>query len=230
MKKTNAHRTVHLHIYMGKHGIKGIAKGENGKVVNDNHLVKLAYGSFSWDNYMKNLQASGIIKVDVVGFLKKDYKEGPFTYDEAKGVQAEVDTAMTVQAEVKLTPDQKRLAELEAKYNALIEEQAGNSEEKPEEEEAPAQEGNDSRSGNDAEAEAALEAVRAKYTEVFGKPPHHMKQLKGLTEAIDEELERQKAEKEAAANEGGGEGENQNTGTPAEGEGNESGTEGKGSE
>lgn len=175
----NNHRTTHLHIYMGKQGIKGIAKGENGKIVNDNHPVKLTYGSLEWTHFMKNLKSSGIIKVDVVGFLKKDWKKGPFTYDPAKGIQEEVDKYMGVQVEVTQTPDQKRIAELEAR----IEKMEGKKEISGGD--------NDTPGDGTPDVDEELEDARVRFKEVFGNDPHHMKQLKGINEDIEEELQRQ---------------------------------------
>lgn len=165
-------KTVHLHIYREKPGVSGVARDESGKVLNDNHLVKLAHGIKEWYNYLAHLKPNGIIKVDVLGFYESTDKDGKFIYDEAPSVVEEVKKAMHV-IEKKLTKDEeiellkKQMAELVA--TKPVKKEVVKKDETP-------------------NVNEELEAARKKYLEVVGKKPHHTKGLEKLNEEIAEKL------------------------------------------
>lgn len=176
MNKDLAHKTIHLRIYKGKPGVKGIAKNEAGKVINENHLVKLSYGSLEWDNYMKNLRVMNFVKVEVVGFYDKTDKDGSFVYNEApEDVLKEVDSSMTAQEEVPLTPQQKEIAELKAQMAEFL-----GSKKTEKKSEAP-------QADNTPNINEELDAARARYKEVFGKKPNTLLKLETLNNKIAEE-------------------------------------------
>lgn len=104
---------VHLRVYKGIGGNSNILKDGNGKIQNENHLVKEIYNTLEWSNYLKNIRVHGFVKVDV----EKVIENGEEISTEA--IQKEVDSAMNPVADVPQTPDQKRIAELEAKIDAL---------------------------------------------------------------------------------------------------------------
>jgi len=126
-------RTVHLRVFKGTE----ILKRANGEVSNENQGVKLPYETFEWRNFMDNLINLGFCKVEVERILV----DGKEDNSEKHKIQAQVDAKMKPAA-VELTPDQKRIAELEAKIEKLI--------------------------GKDSDDEE-LKAARDEYKELFGK-------------------------------------------------------------
>jgi len=141
--------TVHLRVYKGNGRNEELSYDSSGKVQNENILVKLSHNSLEWSNFIKNVKLLGYVKPTVEAFLVDDEEDK----SKIDAIQKEVDNANKVQ-EVELTPEQKRIAELEAKLDALV----GGKKDKKQ----PKDTKNDD-----------LEAVRAEYEEVVGKKPFH---------------------------------------------------------
>ena len=91
-----------------------------GNVKNNNHLVTLVHKSTAWNLYMKNIKINDFcdVKVEkVLEYVSGEYKEVK-NFDK---ISEEVDIAFNGKKEVAvITQDQKRIAELEAKIDALI--------------------------------------------------------------------------------------------------------------
>lgn len=98
-----------------------------GNVTSKAENISLQHGTPEWVNYLKHLRANGITKVDVVSvydlndFDKEVPVESLQRYKEIKDVekiQTEVDQYVKT-PEAELTPDQKKIKDLEDKINAL---------------------------------------------------------------------------------------------------------------
>jgi hypothetical protein len=91
-----------------------------GNIKNENNLVSLTHNSRNWVLFMKNLPLNGFCKVTVEsGWSER--KEGG--YDEITDLKAyddEVQEAFNGSEESKLTPEQKKIAELEAKLEKFM--------------------------------------------------------------------------------------------------------------
>ena len=156
----------------------------NGNIKNENNLVSLEHNSKEWVIFMKNLRLNGFCAVEVEkGFKQLESGYEPIT--DLSAFQKEVDEAFNPKQEVTLTPDQKRIAELEAKLEAFM--NGGKQEvkgakkvaEKPlkevvEQSEKPAPNIND------------REALVAEYEKVFGKKPFNGWNNQKLAEMIAE--------------------------------------------
>lgn len=105
---------VHLRVYRSKNGSREISYNADGSIQNENSLVKEIYNTLEWKNYLRHIGVHGFIKVVV----EKVMLNGESQPTEA--IQKEVDEAMNPTANVPLTPEQKRIAELEAKLDALV--------------------------------------------------------------------------------------------------------------
>jgi len=142
---------IHLRIFKGPK----MAYDEKGNSINENHLVHLAYDTAEYKKYLSLLPANGIIKAEVEKVLDlnkvnegKEKSDADYykSVDDFEDIQAEIDAIMNPEGVVELTPDQKRIQELEAKVNALL----GKTE--------------DSEDDN-----SELKEARAKYEELYGK-------------------------------------------------------------
>jgi len=116
----NTKPVVQLRVYKSNGTGNQLSYNENREVLNENHLVKLIYNTLEWRNYLEYLRVHGFIKVLVERVLQPT-KEGYEEVKEFSNIQKEVDSAMNPQKEIALTPEQKKIAELEAKLNALTE-------------------------------------------------------------------------------------------------------------
>ncbi|WP_299116921.1 hypothetical protein [uncultured Winogradskyella sp.] len=125
MAKTVKKPIVHLRVYKSNGMGNKVSYDENRKVQNENTLVKLQHNSLEWTNYLKNIRFLGYIKVDVEGayLIDEANLEDPKTTevkgDVLKSITVEVEQAFSGNKEVELTPEQKKIAELEAKIEAL---------------------------------------------------------------------------------------------------------------
>ena len=173
------HPTIHLHIYKAKRGFNGIARGENGKIVNENHKVSLPYDTMEWNNWLKHVIPSGIIKIEVLGVVKvkRDSKGNyeSYSYENVpENIKKQVADSLLAKVDIsQQTPEQKRIAELEAKIDAILGTGNGVSKE-PKKEIAP-----------------ELEEARKKYHKVFGKKGHHSWDVTTIKEKIETELSKQ---------------------------------------
>jgi len=167
------HPTIHLYIYKGKKGIKGVAKGEDGKIINDNHPLD----TMEWNNWLKQVIPSGIIKIDVLGIakIKKDSNgnyESHSYEDVSEEIKKKVADSLIAKVNINLTPEQKKIAELEAKIDALIS-------------------GNGVAQDHKIEASPELKEIREEYRELFGKKEYHSWDVATIREKIDAELAKQ---------------------------------------
>ena len=117
---------------------------------------------------MMTLLASGYCRVEVlrVNNLDVDFSE----VENKTTYKKEVESFLNPLEKVELTPDQKRIEELESKLEAFM---AGNKvvENVDEDEE---------------EKEQRLKVLKLEYFQLFGKEPHHNKKEERLIEEIDE--------------------------------------------
>ena len=119
-KSNNKRLSVHLRVYRGK----SMTYNSKGESTNENHVVKLEYNTAEYKRFLSMLRSNGFIKADVEKVLdlstKVDgkSKDEPGYYEEVdnfEDIQKEVDFALNPDgAEKELTPDQKRIADLEA--------------------------------------------------------------------------------------------------------------------
>lgn len=91
----------------------------NGKVKNENNLVSLEYGTRMWELYLKNLKLSGLCRIEV----ESGFKVLEVGYEPIKDLsvyEKEVQDAFISKEDVALTPDQQRIADLEAKLDLFM--------------------------------------------------------------------------------------------------------------
>ena len=84
---------VHLRVYRGNGKNDKLSYDEDGKVENENILVKLVHASLEWVNYLKNLRALGFVRPTVEKvYLGNKGKDGQVQYDQEakKSVVAEI--------------------------------------------------------------------------------------------------------------------------------------------
>lgn len=163
---------------------------KNGKINSENQEYKLEYGGLEWSERLKGLK-NLCTRAEVIGvqeehtelkhkehagkqhpYLEYSYKD----VDDISKYVKEVEAAFS-EPKPELTADQKRIADLEAKLEAVL--NAGNKEQKPKEVKEEV------KSEVDEEFEARkLEATRNEYLEVIGKKPHHKASIENMTEAI----------------------------------------------
>lgn len=104
---------VHLRIYKGHEMLYDGA----GNVKNPNQIVKLTHDTVEWKNFLRNLPASGYSMAKVERILQEvdgEYKDVPTSTEILKEVEN-----IFKAPEKELTPEQKRIADLEAKIDAL---------------------------------------------------------------------------------------------------------------
>ncbi|SHF18387.1 hypothetical protein [Chryseobacterium vrystaatense] len=99
----------------------------SGKVTSKAENISLQYGTPEWVNFLKHLRANGITKADVTSVydLTKVNESKPVESSEryrevedVENIQSEVDQYVKT-PEAELTPDQKKIKDLEDKINAL---------------------------------------------------------------------------------------------------------------
>lgn len=191
-KSKNERLSVHLRVYRGK-TMTYNAKGES---TNENHVVKLEYNTAEYKRFLNMLRANGFIKAEVEKVLdlstkvEGKAKDEPGYYEEVadfSDIQKEVDLALNPDGvEKELTPDQKRIAALEAKLEALT---GGSAETKN----IKVNDAKNVDSGTKPEKtelndddKAALNDARAKYTELYGKKGHNGWDLAEINKRIAE--------------------------------------------
>jgi len=115
---------ISLRVYRGKQ----MSYDAQGNVQNENQLVKIIHDTKEWTNFMKNLIANGYLKVDVADVKlveKKKDEDGFFRdtvsqYDNKILIIKEVEDVFNKQTTVPMSSSDKKIAELEAKINALL--------------------------------------------------------------------------------------------------------------
>jgi hypothetical protein len=156
---------IKLRVYRGEE----LNYNADGTIKNENQLVSLTHNSRNWVLFMKNLRNNGYCKVEV----EKAFSDlGNSQYEEIKDISAyneEVQDAFSKLKQVNLTPEQKRIAELEAKLEAFMKAS------KPTQEKIV-----------EKQLEKSIEDIRVEYEEVVGKKPHHMAKAETLIKEIQE--------------------------------------------
>lgn len=107
-------RIVHLRVYRGRE----INYDKNGKVKNENHLIKSTEDSVEFNNVLKYISQSGYCKVEVEKVFKKTDKG--YEQVDSKEIEELVNEAINGKVvEKELTPDQKRIEQLERMVKEL---------------------------------------------------------------------------------------------------------------
>mgnify|MGYP003624413092 CR=1 FL=1 len=163
-KNPKIKQVVTLKVFKGEK----ISFNEDRSIQNDSQLIKTEHGTNEWKCLMMTLVASGYCKVEVlrVNNIDSNFSE----VEDKKSYQKEVESSLNPFLKVELTPDQKRIAELEAKLEAFI----SNKEPKKEVE-----------LDNEEDDKESLKELQLEYFELFGKKAHHMMKAERLIEEID---------------------------------------------
>ena len=194
-------KIVHLRWYKGQQ----ILKSESGQIVNENESMKITHGNIEWKNLLKNARLMGFAKIEVEKLLQPKEKQVEemntkgetvkrmvVEYDvvddvkEISAVQSELDIALNGPA-VQLTPEQARIAALEATIERLSAIVGGTSKDPINEVQVMIEK---VTTGN-TDALNDIEAARAEYLAVTETKAHH----KWPLEKIIAETEKAKAEK-----------------------------------
>lgn len=116
---------IHLRIYKGK----TLSFDANGNSANENHIVTLIHDTAEYKKFLAYMLANGIIKAEVEkvfdlnSFNSEKEKSDPDYYssiDDFSDIQKEFDEALKTETDKVLSPQEKRIAELEAKLESLI--------------------------------------------------------------------------------------------------------------
>jgi len=148
--------------------------------------ISLRHGVPEWYMFLKNITTMGVHKADLVNIfeIKKDEKSGFPSYEELDdkdlfaGIQKELTVAFKGE-EKPLTEDQKRIAELEAKIDAL----SGVKTVTPKESVAP--ESNGKEEAEAPEDEGELQELREEFEKITGRKAHHTSTVKTLRAHIE---------------------------------------------
>lgn len=147
MSKSIQKPIVHLRVYRGNGQNSQLSYNANGTIQNENNLVKLKYNTIGWVNYLKHLPMSGFVKVSA----EKVFVNGAEVKDISL-YEKEVEKAFTGGREKPLTPEQKQIAQLQERINALEGEKSGAGKKELSEEE-----------------KELLAQARKRYEELYGK-------------------------------------------------------------
>lgn len=163
---------VHLRVYRGK-TLKQLDYNADGSVKTENHITKVEYGSLMWGLYLKNLKTEyGAATVERV-VEEKVSESGEKSYEEVKDfahISKEIELCFEGEAKP-MTPEQKKIAELEAKLELLLSGGTTNTKEVVKEAAAPSED---------------IDALRKEYEEVYGEKPHHLFKAEKLITLINE--------------------------------------------
>jgi hypothetical protein len=132
-------------------------------LVTPNDKFKVTYGSKEWENVLSRAKSFGYTEIKVLSVVDKTGKD---KVEDNGLIQKEVNEAMTSE-EKQLTPEQKEIAELKARLEAM--------------------ESNGSKKDDVIDTEL-LEKLRKQYSDLFDKKPHHLLGVEKLQEAINEKL------------------------------------------
>lgn len=159
-----------------------VVYNKTGQVTSENQTTKIARPSKEWNLFLKNAPIM-YTQVEVVEVKQEKIVHGEkivsgktvpiqtheyTTIETSSAIKAEIDGIFTKKTVV--TTEQKQIAELTEKLNALL---AGQSLVKKE---------------TLAGSEDDLEKTRAEYLELFGKKPHHKTGIESLRAEIDAKL------------------------------------------
>lgn len=161
---------------------------ENGKPQNENQSVKLIHDTVEWANFLKNFRANAYVKAEVesVKIIDKVKKDGFLVdevsdYDNVDAIKKEVAEAFNSVPQVKLTPEQQRIADLEAKIDALT----GGSKKPVEKKEEKVEQNTEPQKKAEKPEETTKEDLVEEYTKLYGKKPFHGWDEKKLSEMIE---------------------------------------------
>ena len=113
---------ISLRVYRGHK----VYYDENGNVENENQIITYTHNTLSWRLFKKHVKKHGYadVKVEDVYYSKidsgKEVIEKVTDKDFIESVKNEVKEAFNVSEESLMTPEQKKIKELEAKLNSLI--------------------------------------------------------------------------------------------------------------
>jgi hypothetical protein len=165
-KNPKVKKMITLKVYKG---VK-ISYNEDRTIQNESQLIKTEHDTNEWKCLMMTLKSSGFCKVVVE---KVNNLDSDFTA--VKGIevyQKEVDKNFSSEIVKELTPDQKRIADLERKLEALTN---------------PTTPISESTENLDLIVEDVdLDVLKAEYLELSGKKAHHLWKMDKLIEKIDE--------------------------------------------
>jgi len=165
---------VHLRVYRGK-TLKQLDYNADGSVKTENHITKVEYGSLMWGLYLKNLKTEyGAATVERV-VEEKVSESGEKSYEEVKDfahISKEVELCFEGEAKP-MTPEQKKIAELEAKLELLL---SG----------ATNSISADKEVKQFNEMSQDIDALRKEYEELYGEKPHHLFKAEKLITLINE--------------------------------------------
>ncbi len=154
--------TISVRVYKGSK----MSFDAKGNAQNENQSIKYVHDTVEWANFLKNISANGYCKVEVesVKVIEK-VKENNFfvdkvsDYENIDAIKKEVEIAFKNQTEEKLTPEQQKIADLEAKLNALLGKKEEVVEEKPK------------KVKQETSNPEDIEVLREEYKKAFGKKP-----------------------------------------------------------
>lgn len=179
-----------LRLYRGKE-----TYDKKGNLTSENQLYKIPHGTPEWDQFKRNVGLT-FTKVELVEVNKQIAKRvevetlsdkkaynTEYSYEKIEvtpELQKEIDSIFGT-PEIELTADQKRIAELEAKLELLIEgkKEGGLSDPEKDEPKTPT----DPKPELTAEQ---IEAIKDEYTSLFGAKPHHKKGIEAIIAEIEE--------------------------------------------
>lgn len=161
---------IKLRVYKKIENMSGVVKNEIGEVQNENQLVSLKHNSLEWANYMKHVSPIIYAKIEVEKHFEsenaKEASECP------QSIKEEIENALKAPKK-ELTPEQQRIADLEAKLEAIL----SAKEEKAEAKTEP------------KAIDSELEEARDRYKKEIGKKPHHSWSIEKINEVILESKE-----------------------------------------
>ena len=166
---------VHLRVFRGK-TLNNLDYNKDGYIKTEIHVTKVEYGSQMWSLYTSKLKTeyTAAIVEDVIEV--KVNEAGVKVYEpvsDFSNIKNEV--ASFFESEEKaMTPEQKRIAELEAEMKELRQSLKSTYVE-------PKAAKQESATGFISE----LEERRKEYEELFGEKPHHKMSIDTLVEKID---------------------------------------------
>ena len=153
---------------------------EHGAMTSESQTIDMPmYGSLEWNNYIKNIKNLGYTQLSIITISEVTYKDRVASYkeiDEAPdNILQELKDAFITKNEKPLTAEQKKIAELEAKLDALLNAKKPNPTMKP-------KTGGD---GNgDVKNSKEIDEAKAEYLKVVGKKAHHLLSIAKMNKEI----------------------------------------------
>lgn len=95
---------------------------KSGNIQNESGITKLWYGSLEWSNYLKQAKTHGFCELEAVDckeLITRGIDAEYEAIDVPEYISLEVDACLRAPKAV-LTPEQERIAQLEAKLEALL--------------------------------------------------------------------------------------------------------------